>query len=65
LPHVGFFEDEVMLGVEFEADQDFRIEGDFLDFVDQLEQNLVLRVLPDNFAGFLHCTGFSKIVELR
>jgi len=56
--HVGFFEDEMMLGVKLEANQDFGIEGYFLDFIDQLEQNLVLRVLPDDVTGFLHCAGF-------
>ena len=39
-------------------DQDVRIERDFLDFVDQLEQNLMLRVLPDEVAGLLHGIQF-------
>jgi len=57
--HVGFLEDEVMLGVEFEVNQDIRVEGHLLDPLDQAEQGLVLGILPDDVAGFLHHSEFK------
>jgi hypothetical protein len=44
----------MMLGVKLQSNQDIGIERHFLDFFDQVEQRLVLRVLPDDVAGFLH-----------
>jgi hypothetical protein len=61
--HVGFLENEVMFGIEFQPQQYVRIERHFLDLVDQFEQDLVLRVLPDDVTGFLHRTAFEDEVE--
>ena len=57
--HISFLEDEVMLGIKFEANQNVRVEGLFLDLIDQGEQHLMLRVLPDDVAGFLHRIDFE------
>ena len=54
LAHVGFLENEMVLGIKLETHQDIRIERRYLDAVDQVEEGLVLGVLPDQVTGFLH-----------